>query len=881
MYKIVEELFQSLYGKYLGGKDPMTKYAYYLKAVKKDGTALFKVPQVYRTNELIMTALESSDKPIHLMTRCSLEKCISNEREILSKYNPRYKNTITDKEHESYLCDLPKIISFKYDTYFSKNYDFEEKNLYTFIDFFRAVSEYYGGMDAICYVYLYRGNAIPIKIKINGRKSNFKLIYNSEEKILHIAKASANEYKILKTGLSQKLENYYGKSSQLDEYYWEDSPTEQTDIPILQDGDFYEAFKTTEENGVLFDFAKKIIFKIPNDIVDFSIPEGVSFISERCFMGNNSLKIVRFPSTLSHIYEAAFLNCESLEEIDMSQVDANDYSRIIVGSAAFCNCKSLKNIDMSKLKLEDGAELTFAYCFGIKDISKLEIPRSGKKQMNFFHCENISTLIKDHSVEYGDFDLAYCRNIRKIRTFCYAIPTGLCCGCDSLESLEITRIGYWRKEFGDYCFAGCKSLKEIDTLDGGARIGKYAFADCNNLTKIILNKKEDGLTVISETAFEGSPRVQLKWVDTSPMQESIADYWKRKGIELNNKKQQEKNEGIKAKDKYIKLLNDYFSNKNAIGEFFKKRGRYIGMEMNAILKYEVCSWEEFMSIGRLFYECIPFSNMEDYGDVRSTIVSWAKSCAVQAYLKAPIHNKFDAIKLIYCILKIAHCYFEKQTIIYGEKARQYSEIYVLNTDFDYHEFEQKGTAEQISFIKVYTTLSDIRMSYLMQYYLLNHLIDYHSRYNLDKKDFDYEKKEIDKIATHFRKFLTLPHKSLMDVCRFTWQQFIKNDIEKKYKDLGEDNIYVDRNEIDFISFDFSKMEIFRDNELIDKSCKRGVNLLIHNQNKRFNNQMHDDESKINEYGRYRGSYAQDVMGWSDDDIDTVLEGDPNAYWNID
>ncbi|MBR5068255.1 MAG: hypothetical protein IKX25_02540 [Bacteroidales bacterium] len=193
MYKIVEELFQSLYGKYLGGKDPMTKYAYYLKAVKKDGTALFKVPQVYRTNELIMTALESSDKPIHLMTRCSLEKCISNEREILSKYNPRYKNTITDKEHESYLCDLPKIISFKYDTYFSKNYDFEEKNLYTFIDFFRAVSEYYGGMDAICYVYLYRGNAIPIKIKINGRKSNFKLIYNSEEKILHIAKASANE----------------------------------------------------------------------------------------------------------------------------------------------------------------------------------------------------------------------------------------------------------------------------------------------------------------------------------------------------------------------------------------------------------------------------------------------------------------------------------------------------------------------------------------------------------------------------------------------------------------------------------------------------------------------------------------------------------------
>lgn len=35
------------------------------------------------------------------------------------------------------------------------------------------------------------------------------------------------------------------------------------------------------------------------------------------------------------------------------------------------------------------------------------------------------------------------------------------------------------------------------------------------------------------------------------------------------------------------------------------------------------------------------------------------------------------------------------------------------------------------------------------------------------------------------------------------------------------------------------------------------------------------------YNRYRGSYAQDVMGYSDDDIDDIFEGDPDAYWNID
>ena len=32
---------------------------------------------------------------------------------------------------------------------------------------------------------------------------------------------------------------------------------------------------------------------------------------------------------------------------------------------------------------------------------------------------------------------------------------------------------------------------------------------------------------------------------------------------------------------------------------------------------------------------------------------------------------------------------------------------------------------------------------------------------------------------------------------------------------------------------------------------------------------------------YAGSWAQDVEGYSDDDIDTIFDGDPSAYWNID
>ena len=35
------------------------------------------------------------------------------------------------------------------------------------------------------------------------------------------------------------------------------------------------------------------------------------------------------------------------------------------------------------------------------------------------------------------------------------------------------------------------------------------------------------------------------------------------------------------------------------------------------------------------------------------------------------------------------------------------------------------------------------------------------------------------------------------------------------------------------------------------------------------------------YGEFTGSYAQDVMGYSDETINDAFEGDPDAYWNID
>lgn len=48
----------------------------------------------------------------------------------------------------------------------------------------------------------------------------------------------------------------------------------------------------------------------------------------------------------------------------------------------------------------------------------------------------------------------------------------------------------------------------------------------------------------------------------------------------------------------------------------------------------------------------------------------------------------------------------------------------------------------------------------------------------------------------------------------------------------------------------------------------------------YGNNMDMDEDEAT-YEIFNGSYAQDCMEYSDDEIETIFDGDPLAYWNID
>ena len=66
----------------------------------------------------------------------------------------------------------------------------------------------------------------------------------------------------------------------------------------------------------------------------------------------------------------------------------------------------------------------------------------------------------------------------------------------------------------------------------------------------------------------------------------------------------------------------------------------------------------------------------------------------------------------------------------------------------------------------------------------------------------------------------------------------------------------------------------------NKRIQIHININLKNKEDMYDYDFDDYDNDFT-YDRYRGSYAQDIAGWSDQDIDDAFDGDPDAYWNID
>ena len=205
---------------------------------------------------------------------------------------------------------------------------------------------------------------------------------------------------------------------------------------------------------------------------DVVVPENMgSFVLKSiggaAFNGNDKIKNVSIPDSVTTIYDGAFSRCISLESVDLPE------GLTSIAAAIFQNCMSLKEISIPRNVKSIGA-VAFQNCHALVS---LEIPLSVASIGNhaFSGCSSLSDIrIPDNVVSIGDYAFCDCTDLSSI-----VIPDG------------VTSIG-------DEAFSGCSNLVDVSIPGSIESMGEYAFRDCTGLSSIVI---PDGVTSIGNCAF--------------------------------------------------------------------------------------------------------------------------------------------------------------------------------------------------------------------------------------------------------------------------------------------------------------------------------------------------------------------------------------------
>lgn len=104
-------------------------------------------------------------------------------------------------------------------------------------------------------------------------------------------------------------------------------------------------FATDDEGGAIYTADKKqLLYYLPTrTTADYTVPEGVTMISENAFSGNTHLESISLPSSLEMIGASAFRGCSRLESVTFA---SGGSELLVIQANAFENTSSLERIDL-------------------------------------------------------------------------------------------------------------------------------------------------------------------------------------------------------------------------------------------------------------------------------------------------------------------------------------------------------------------------------------------------------------------------------------------------------------------------------------------------------------------------------------------------------
>ena len=258
-----------------------------------------------------------------------------------------------------------------------------------------------------------------------------------------------------------------------------------------------------DKYGVKYSKDRTRLLKGDSTLDSYTILAGTKVICDKAFSNvdvfsyyNKSLKEITIPNSVTSIGDYAFFCCRSLKEINIPK------SVTSIGEWAFLKCESLKEITIPNSVTSIG-KLAFAGCKSLKEI-----------------------IIPNSVTNIGGNPFLGCRDLKSI--ICLSKHFVLC--DDVLYSADMTTIiAYIGRansfiipnsvtSIGDYAFAGCESLKEINIPNSITSIGNEAFSYCKSIEKITI---PNSVTSIGKSAF--SSCVSLKEITIPNSVTSIGD----------------------------------------------------------------------------------------------------------------------------------------------------------------------------------------------------------------------------------------------------------------------------------------------------------------------------------------------------------------------
>lgn len=208
-------------------------------------------------------------------------------------------------------------------------------------------------------------------------------------------------------------------------------------------------------------------------VIDLIIPDEVTEIKDWVFAHMTGLKSVKMPASVTTIGGRAFLGCNSLYDVALSE------NLTAIGTGAFYQTNLQSIVFPESLNtIEDGA-------FSETPLVVVEIP-DGVENMGkiaFKDCKELKTVVIGNglrTIPERAFD--GCSVLRSV-TFGNSVEKIMECAFQRTALREVV-IPNSVTTIGDGAFISCESLETLELPAGLTNIGGYAFYECSSLKKV-------------------------------------------------------------------------------------------------------------------------------------------------------------------------------------------------------------------------------------------------------------------------------------------------------------------------------------------------------------------------------------------------------------